>query len=123
MGIIDNLFQKLEKDKAESMDVCEKVDAYVASIEKQLAGGTEFLDTGLSVKVQSVCAALRKEISDLQASIRAHASEVGALQILVGGGHWQVGSDKQAYLTMPSDKEVREKANSAGLINDGIKVK
>ena len=65
----------------------------------------------------------RKEISDLQASIRAHASEVGALQILVGGGHWQVGSDKQAYLTMPSDKEVREKANSAGLINDGIKVK
>lgn len=65
MGIIGNLFQKIEKDKAESMDVCEKVDAYVASIEKQLAGGTEFLDTGLSVKVQSVCAALRKEISDL----------------------------------------------------------
>ena len=65
MGLIGKLFQKIEKGKEESVGVCEKVDAYIASIRRDLADGTEFIDKGISADVQSDCSELRREISDL----------------------------------------------------------
>ncbi len=65
MGIIGNLFQKIENSKAEGVGICKKVDAYVASINHKLAQGSKFIDTGLSMEVQTRCDELIKELSNL----------------------------------------------------------
>ncbi len=77
MGLIDNIFEKINKGKVESMDICERVDAYTASVYKLLAGGTEFLDSSLSIRVQEACRAFRKEIDALPLSAHFTNTQIG----------------------------------------------
>ena len=65
MGIINNLFQKIKKSMSEGDDICNKIDAYLSSVDQVFSSKNTFVDVAFSNNVIGRCAELKSEIDGL----------------------------------------------------------